>query len=151
MPVPVNARTMLAGCLLLLSLPAFGQLPKPGWIADDRTGCKVWDRNPRPNQSVAWSGTCRNGKAHGRGGLDWFNDGKLAFHFEGMLSGGRLNGRAVETLANGDRVEGTFRDGNATGHGLYWFASGAHFDGQLPSGRQAKWPWRLLVCQRQSL
>ena len=29
--------------------------PSPGWIADTRTGCRVWNPNPQPNEAVTWS------------------------------------------------------------------------------------------------
>src|SRR5277367_4400799 len=128
----MSARIILAACIVLASLPASGQPPKPGaWIADDRTGCKLWDLAPRPNDSATWSGACRSGKAHGRGSLDWFRDSRLTFHFEGAMSGGKISGHGVETFANGDRLEGSFRDGNARGRGVYTFASGDRFEGQF--------------------
>ena len=41
---------------------------EPTWVIDKNTGCKVW-LNLQPNESIAWSGECANGKAHGNGTL----------------------------------------------------------------------------------
>ncbi len=146
----MNGRAILAACMLLVSTPSFGQSLKPEWIADERTGCKIWNKEPHPNESIAWSGACRNGKVQGRGGLDWLRDGKLVFHFEGTLQGGQLNGRGIETFANGDRLEGYFRDGHARGRGVYSFANGDRYDGQFRDGK-LKRSRRLYIRQRQSL
>jgi hypothetical protein len=133
--VSMNGRAILAAAMLLVSVPTFGQSLKPDWIADARTGCKVWDRDPHPKESITWSGACRNGKVEGHGSLDWFRDGKLAFHFDGTLWGGKVSGRGVETFSNGNRIVGVFRDGNANGHGVFTFASGGRFDGQFRDGK----------------
>lgn len=45
------------------------------WFADETTGCKIWNSNPIPNESISWSGECVNGKAHGNGILIWYEDG----------------------------------------------------------------------------
>src|ERR1700722_5896133 len=137
----MTARTILAACIVLAATPAFGLPPKPGaglpgaWIVDDRTGCKIWDLAPRPNDSATWSGACRGGRAHGAGSLDWFRDGNLTVHFEGTMSNGKMSGRGVETFASGDRLEGMFRDGNARGRGVYTFADGDRFDGYFRDGK----------------
>lgn len=47
---------------------------EPNWITTDK-GCKVWNPNPQPNESVTWSGECINGKAHGNGILIWYKNG----------------------------------------------------------------------------
>ena len=52
------------------------QAAQEGWIADSKTGCKVWDPMPQQNETVSWSGSCKNGLAQGRGVLQWYADGK---------------------------------------------------------------------------
>lgn len=41
---------------------------EPTWVIDKNTGCKVWLNLPS-DESIAWSGECANGKAHGNGTL----------------------------------------------------------------------------------
>ena len=38
------------------------------WITDNH-GCKVWDSLPSANESVSWSGPCKDGYADGKGTL----------------------------------------------------------------------------------
>jgi hypothetical protein len=37
------------------------------WIADAKTGCKVWNPSSLPNPSITWSGGCKDGKANEKG------------------------------------------------------------------------------------
>ena len=49
-----------------------------GRISDPRTGCKVVNANPQPNECMTWSGGCENGFAQGQGVLRWFESGRAA-------------------------------------------------------------------------
>jgi hypothetical protein len=71
---------ILAACLLLVSGSAFGQTLHRGWIADARTGCRVWSATPQSDGSVTWSGDCQNGMAPEPGVLQWARDGKPSDH-----------------------------------------------------------------------
>jgi len=103
--------------------------PKADWIADPRTGCKVWNPKPQPNQMILWSGLCGNGIANGRGFLQWFKDGKLVLLGEGNYRDGRLHGRGVYTWANDDRYEGDYYDGKQQGRGVYTWENGNRYEG----------------------
>ena len=37
------------------------------WVADAKSGCQVWNPNPQLEETVAWSGSCTNGRAEGMG------------------------------------------------------------------------------------
>ncbi len=121
--------TVLTTGLLLISVPTFGQTAVGDWIADARTGCKVWDPNPQPNESVTWSGACQNGLAQGRGVLDWFQDGKLSEHGEGEWRDGMRTGHGTYATANGEHYDGQWRDGLKNGHGAQTWADGSRYDG----------------------
>lgn len=82
----------------------------PRWIADAKTGCKVWDPSPQPQESVRWSGSCENGLAAGEGILQWYQKGRPSDRYEGGYQGGKRNGHGVVTFGNGRRVEGDWRD-----------------------------------------
>ena len=149
----MNGRAILTAALLLIPVPVFGQSLQPGWIADACTGCKVWDRDPQPNLSVTWSGTCRGGFADGSGILQWFNDGKLVEHEEGENPGWqtewprrgyvdqrrplrwRIRGMAWRTATackRGPVATATMANGRMTknGHGVATSASGDRYDGE---------------------
>ena len=124
---------MLSTFGLLLSLGA-GLGAEPGWIADRRTGCQVWNPNPRPNESVTWAGACANGKAEGLGFEEWFEDGSPGATFSGRMSGGWMVGRGTYNFASGDTYVGDFKDDSKDGHGTYYWASGTRYEGEFKDG-----------------
>ena len=52
------------------------------WIADSN-GCKIWNPNPKPNETVTWSGACVGGFGSGAGVLQWFENGRAAEQLQG--------------------------------------------------------------------
>src|SRR5512135_3288025 len=86
---------------MIVAPPAFAQQgsnaaqdkPKADWIADAKNGCKVWNLYPQPNESITWSGDCRNGFAQGHGVLQWIEDGKPGTKVEADYRDGRKEGR----------------------------------------------------------
>ena len=69
----ILATTLLT---MLLAMGTAQAQMKPGWIADPKTGCKVWNENPIPNEFITWSGPCVEGIANGNGTLQWYNNNK---------------------------------------------------------------------------
>jgi hypothetical protein len=126
----MDRRAILAAALILVSATAFGQSPRPGWIADPRTGCRVWDADPQPDESIKWSGACWNNLVQGPGTLQWFQSDKPGAQVTGTWWDGRMNGYAVMTLANGERFTGQWRNDEKNGHGVYTYANGDRYDGQ---------------------
>ncbi len=82
----------------------------PRWIADAKTGCKVWDPAPQAGESISWSGPCKEGFADGEGTLQWFNHGRPGDRYEGGYAHGKRNGYGVVTYANGKTVKGAWHD-----------------------------------------
>ena len=116
--------------------PLSAQPLQSGWIADVRTGCRVWNAAAAPNESITWSGACSNGVAHGRGVLQWFQNGKPRDRNEGEYRDGRMNGRAVSTSPSGNRYEGEYRDGKPNGYGIFTTANGLRYEGEWRDGSQ---------------
>lgn len=117
---------------------AFAQPAKPvdaptGWIVDARTGCKVWDSAPDPDEKIAWSGRCENGMAEGPGTLQFFVGGEPAARYEGELRNGRADGHGVSLEPDGTRYEGNWRDNAASGFGVYTKGS-TRVEGQWSNG-----------------
>jgi hypothetical protein len=44
-----------------------GDTTAPGWIIATNQRCKIWNPEPKPNESVTWSGPCKDGLASGKG------------------------------------------------------------------------------------
>lgn len=128
------------------------------WVSDAR-GCKIHDVNPKPNQTITWSGACVNGKADGSGVYEEFEDGKSTVHvtgtfrkgkpygvvkvvtaggdsYEGPLVNGKKEGPGVLKLANGTRVEATFVNGVAQGRVMISDAKGHRYEGDFKAGKK---------------
>lgn len=108
---------------------------QPGWIADPKSGCKVWNPQPEPNESITWSGPCKDGIANGKGTLQWIEEGKPGSRYDGEMKGGKPNGHGIEVHANGNRYEGEFKDYQYNGHGIWTGAKGGRMEGQFVGGK----------------
>ena len=91
------------------------QKSKPDWITATNQPCKLWNPEPRPDESVTWSGDCKDGLATGKGVLKWTEDGKPDVEFDGEYRNGKRNGPGVLIAPDGDRVEGVWVDDNLLG------------------------------------
>ena len=115
---------------------AAGAAPLPSaWMADGRTGCKVWDPEPEPGEGVRWSGGCVGGFASGPGVTEWVEHGLVTERTEGSRVAGHLEGQGVQTLANGDRFEGSWKDDRKEGRGSYAAAAGWTYTGEFKADR----------------
>jgi len=93
---------------LFLTIQVFGQTT---WTVDTKTGCKVYNPEPKQNESISWSGACKDGFADGEGTLIWYADGKETVRVIAPFVNGRANGKGKYVLANGGGEEGFFIDG----------------------------------------
>jgi hypothetical protein len=82
----------------------------PAWIADTKTGCKIWNPAPQAHETIHWSGACQAGLAQGKGTLQWFENGKPGDRYDGEYQAGKRNGHGIVTESNGTRIEGDWRD-----------------------------------------
>ena len=94
---------------LLAAIPAMAQPanpPTPAWITASNQPCKIWNPSPQPNESVTWSGPCKDGFASGEGVLRWTEDGKPDVEYRGGYANGRRNGHGIMIMPDGKRIEG---------------------------------------------
>ena len=82
----------------------------PAWIADSKTGCKVWNPSPQARETIRWSGGCEGGYAQGKGTLQFYENGRPADRYEGEYQAGKRNGHGVVVMGNGTRIEGDWRN-----------------------------------------
>jgi hypothetical protein len=127
------ARMMFVTMLVLAAMSGIGWSAESGWISDPRTGCRVTNANPQPNEAITWSGGCENGFAKGQGVLQWFENGRPAERYEGELRNGQMDGHGILNTGDGGRYEGDFRDGRANGFGE-WTTSHGSISGVWTNG-----------------
>ncbi len=107
---PAQISFIVAAPVLAL-LAADAQAQSGSLIRDPESGCATSNPFPRPNESIRWTGRCRDGKLSGPGVLTWYADGREYERDEGTFKDGELHGEATITFANGNRIYGTYRDG----------------------------------------
>lgn len=98
-----------AAAILFVTLQVMAQTDKPAppdWITTTNKPCKVWNPEPQPNESVTWSGPCKDGFASGQGILRWTENGKPDVEFDGEYAAGKRNGHGVLITPDGKRIEG---------------------------------------------
>ncbi|MGO9473123.1 MAG: hypothetical protein ACLPWS_06855 [Rhodomicrobium sp.] len=103
------------------------------WIADAKTGCKVWNPQPAPGETVAWAGACKDGFADGKGTLDWLKGGRPYERDKGEWHGGRQTGEGSQTWSGGE-YKGQFSDSLPHGRGVLVLGE-ARYDGAFLSGK----------------
>lgn len=81
------------------------------WTKDIKTGCKVYNPDPQAEETVSWSGDCKDGLADGTGTLIWYASGKEVVRVIAPFSKGIPNGKGKYILASGGGDEGYFIDG----------------------------------------
>jgi len=106
------------------------------WIADPRTGCRVYNGVPGPKESITWNGDCQNGLAEGKGILQWFVNGVASERYEGDWRDGKQNGHGVFTDAKGDHYDGEFLDDKMNGYGVFVWANGDRYEGDWRNAKQ---------------
>jgi hypothetical protein len=102
-----------AAAILLVSFAAKAQTDSPatpGWITATNKPCKIWNPEPQPNESVTWSGSCKDGLASGKGILRWTENGKPDVQFDGEYENGKRNGAGVMIMPDGKRMVGEWAD-----------------------------------------
>ena len=102
-------RMIAVAAFLLVSTQAMAQAndqAPPDWITAANQPCKIWNPAPQANESVTWSGECKDGLASGQGVLRWTLNGRLDAVFEGRYANGKRNGHGTLTTADGRRIEG---------------------------------------------
>jgi hypothetical protein len=115
------------------------------WMADAKSGCKVWNPHPTAGETASWAGACKYGFADGRGVLSWLRGGKpyerdqgewragrQAGEGEQSWPGGQYKGQLLDSLPHGKgvlilgetRYDGAFLNGKPDGTGVLTNASG---------------------------
>jgi len=107
------AATALSARIVFAAVPAHAG----AWVVDTKSGCQVWNPNPQLEESVAWSGPCVNGRAEGRGIMQWSKSGSPSETDEGQWHDGRQANKGTQSWSTG-RYEGELSNGEPSGYGV---------------------------------
>jgi hypothetical protein len=119
--------------LLLLVSPLHSYADDTQWIADKR-GCKVANIAPQDGESIAWSGECKNGLAHGEGTLNWFQKGVKVETYNGSMVNGYAEGRGQLKRGSGVYI-GEWKKSMQHGKGRFEDADGSWYQGEWEEGQ----------------
>ena len=100
--IPLTALLLLASSAMAQN----GVPPRADWITATNQACKIGNPMPQPNESVTWSGECKDGYASGEGVLRWTENGKADVEYRGRYANGKRNGHGVIIDPDGKRFEG---------------------------------------------
>ncbi|HYX03120.1 MAG TPA: hypothetical protein VE963_13605 [Reyranella sp.] len=78
------------------------------WLLDPKSGCRLWDWRPDPEDTATWSGACPGGLKEGAGTVQWFEHGRPIDRFEGAFERGRRKGFGRYDWPAGQRFEGYY-------------------------------------------
>jgi MORN repeat protein len=119
---------------LWLGCSAAGAQSQAGdFVADAKSGCKVWNPHPQSNETVSWSRGCVDGLAQGSGSLQWLNNNKPYEKDEGEWNKGQQSGRGKQVWSSG-RYDGDILNGEPHGQGAMTLLS-ARYEGEFRNGK----------------
>lgn len=84
-------------------------------VADPDSKCATSNPYPQGQESIRWTGGCRDGLLDGAGTLTWYRDGRWTERNEGTFRVGELHGNAITTFPDGSTIAGTYLDGRRHG------------------------------------
>ncbi|QYF95216.1 energy transducer TonB [Massilia sp. PAMC28688] len=122
-------KTTVLTLSILASTHAFSA---PGTIG--AADCLIVNPHPVPKERVQWSGGCKDGFAHGEGGLEWFVNNELRSYYKGTLVRGRKHGHGYRKVGEGEEYEGEFVDDKREGKGAMLRRGGDSYQGQWQAG-----------------
>jgi hypothetical protein len=99
-------RTLSIAISSLVLLSASGAWSDEENYISDSKGCKIANPSPKPNETVTWSGECRDGFAEGIGVMQWFEDKQPGARYEGALAHGALSGEGTRRPARPSKEPG---------------------------------------------
>jgi hypothetical protein len=107
------------------------------WIRASNTDCLIWDSFPKTNETVTWTGDVVEGRAHGKGILQWFTNGVPTSSYAGEMKNGLADGHGVTKSVNeefeSDWVKGKSIDYAFT-NATIRYLSGSWYKGEIRNG-----------------
>ncbi len=131
----MRATGLLGACLLIASIAA-PQANAAATLMADKNGCQALIPHPAANQSISWSGACKDGLLTGPGVLQLLQDGLVDATYQGSFWQGQLSGPGVGTLRDGTRYSGNFTNSEFAGEGTMIWPNGDRYQGHWTAGKR---------------
>ncbi|MBI1395069.1 MAG: hypothetical protein GC151_03735 [Betaproteobacteria bacterium] len=125
-------KSLLGAFLILAACAAFARDDN---FITDQNGCRIYNPVPRPEETVTWSGGCKDGFAEGKGVLQFFLSGIADESYEGEMKGGYADGHGTQMMVDGGRYEGEWSHSKQNGQGTYYAADGSIYEGAWKNGK----------------
>ena len=133
----IKSSVHLGAALVVILLRAVSSLAAEdnGFIRDQNQ-CLARNTSPQSNETITWTGGCKNGFADGEGIQQWYINNAPTYRYEGRMEGGIRNGFGKSTASTNTRTyEGEWRDGRFHGKGVLVDPQGNRFDGTWEAGQ----------------
>jgi hypothetical protein len=98
-------------CVALTATPGLAA----NLVTDPNNNCATSNPYPQGQESIRWTGGCRDGLLDGQGVLTWYRDGRWTERNEGTFRAGELHGDAITTFPDGSTIAGSYVDGRRHG------------------------------------
>lgn len=122
-------KTSLA-MILLLGISTPNAFATDTWMVSTDSGCKIYNPEPQPNESVTWSGDCMDGYAHGYGKLQWYVHNEPQSSYMGDYQQGHAHGKGTVIYTDGDEYVGDWKDSKRHGKGIMNYTDGMKYTGE---------------------
>ena len=128
----------LSGNIALLSILLFlasAYAAEDDGFIQDQNRCLALNSFPKPNETLTWTGGCKNGFADGEGIQQWFSNNAPTGRYEGRMERGVYQGPGKYTQSNGRTFEGEYRQGKRHGKGVLTEPQGDRYEGTWEDGQ----------------
>lgn len=88
------------------------------WLLDTRSGCRMWDWHPEPEDTVVWKGACKGGLPDGSGEAQWTEHGRPIDRFTGVYRNGKREGMGHYVWNERVRYDGLYAEDLPQGYGV---------------------------------
>ncbi len=97
--------------IIFAAYPALAQESEGNFLKVPKTGCTVWFKHTFLEDSVTWSGGCKNKFASGQGTMIGFTKGNQTSKYVGEMQNGKPHGKGEFTFGGDRKLEGNFSNG----------------------------------------
>ncbi len=104
------------------------------YITSSNNNCKIHNPAPNDNESVTWSGNCKDGYADGDGVTTWYVDNKVFEIDTGNNIKGKLNGFVTMEVKGDFIYKGEVVDDDFQGVGTMTWENGSSYSGNWHNG-----------------